>query len=360
MDADSQAGALPGWYQDPWNPDRQRYWDGQAWTGHVYAGPVAEGSVWAPSSTDVAGRSDVPPTEPVSAPPTQQADVVPAVAEPAAADGPSALQRMVPVLVVLAIIVGVAGGFAAVYAATGGFDRDDKDATSRDRTATTTPRILTPPGMNPGTAGSVPPSPSGDPAAARLSDLVVRQDDVPATVTVVPLLGGNLVSGAPTLDVCNGTFPSENKRNARLQDAAVSDQGELLLSTEAVLYDTPASGAQAFSELRAVTAGCPATPVESPVGQPTVITKVNPPPDGGWPQVPSVERLAYDLTTTDEQGQSQRTLAVYLLRGRALIGVYFAHPDGPQQAVNGETTVPGIVNVFANRLAQLPADVVNG
>jgi len=26
---------VAGWYDDPWDPDRYRYWDGDAWTGHA-------------------------------------------------------------------------------------------------------------------------------------------------------------------------------------------------------------------------------------------------------------------------------------------------------------------------------------
>ena len=65
-----------------------------------------------------------------------------------------------------------------------------------------------------------------------------------------------------------------------------------------------------------------------------------------------------DLTTTDESGQTTHSIAVYLQRGRALLGVYFSQADGAQAAVAGQTTIPGIVGVFAARLAALPVSVV--
>ena len=133
-----------------------------------------------------------------------------------------------------------------------------------------------------------------------------------------------------------------------------------MLSTEAVLYGTPAGAAQAFAELQRVAAACPSTPVVSPVGEPTTITRFNAPPDGSWPQTPTVNRLAYDFVTTDNTGQTGHFLAVYLQRGRALVGVYFSQPDQPQPAVAGQTTISGIVGVFADRLAKLPANVVGG
>jgi hypothetical protein len=135
-------------------------------------------------------------------------------------------------------------------------------------------------------------------------------------------------------------------------------QSNLILSTEAVLYRDSAATTQAFAELRSVVAGCPSTPVPSPVGQPAVTTTFNAPPDAGWSQTPSVNRLAFDLTTVDAAGKSSHTVAVYLQRGRALLGVYFSQPDGPQSAVEGQSSIPGIVGVFAARLAALPVSVV--
>jgi len=135
-------------------------------------------------------------------------------------------------------------------------------------------------------------------------------------------------------------------------------QGGQALSTEAVLYSDPAAAAQAFSELKSVAAACPSTPVKSPVGEATVITKFNPAPDTAWPQTPTVNRLAFDFISTDGNGQVSHSVAVYLQRGRALMGVYFSQPDNAQVPVTGQTTIAGIVGVFAGRMAALPASVV--
>jgi hypothetical protein len=193
-----------------------------------------------------------------------------------------------------------------------------------------------------------------------LSGLVLHQADVAATETVGPIIGGTRVADGATLDLCNGTFPSESLRTARLQVAAADLQGTVVLSTEAVLYSAPAGAAQAFSELKSAAPGCPASPVVSPVGEPTVTTQFNAAPDGSWPQVATVERLAFDFVTTDTSGQSRHLSAVYLRRGRALMGIYFSQPDGPQVAVQGQTTMAGIVNVFAARMAALAASAVSG
>jgi hypothetical protein len=52
-------------------------------------------------------------------------------------------------------------------------------------------------------------------------------------------------------------------------------------------------------------------------------------------------------------------VAVYLRRGRALVGVYFSNPDSTTAVVEGHTTLPDIVNVFAARLAKLPVAAVS-
>jgi hypothetical protein len=199
-----------------------------------------------------------------------------------------------------------------------------------------------------------------DPSASVLSGIVLQQSDVGATETVAPISGGTQVEGGATLDLCNGTFPSESLRTARLQVAGADDQGAVVLSTEAVLYKSTAAAAQALSELKSTAASCPAAPVVSPVGEPSVETHFNAVPDGAWPQVATVDRVAFDFVSTDPLGQSRHYVTAYLRRGRALMGVYFSQPDGPQPAVDGQTTIPGIVNIFATRMAKLPASSVNG
>jgi hypothetical protein len=71
-----------------------------------------------------------------------------------------------------------------------------------------------------------------------------------------------------------------------------------------------------------------------------------------------VQRQAYDFTMTDDIGETNHGVAVYLRRGRALMGLYFQSPNGAQPAVDGNTTVQSIVNVFAKRLAAVPASSI--
>lgn len=336
MEPQTPTQAPPGWYPDFWTPSRKRYWTGSSWTF---------------ATDDSAAVDDPPPFDP-SPLPGGHGLPAPVVRRPAAetAGGAPAGKPKRPILWVLAVIVGLAVGLAGVALSTRGSSGPDPSPSGSAA------------GPVPTTAPAIPPptvSPAGnDPSAEALATLVVKPEDVPATARVVILTGG-IGLNQPTLDLCNGRYPSESRRTARIQDAALDAQGTLVLSTEAVLYADSGGTTQALSEVREVTAACPSTPVPGPIGQPPVTTRFSPPPDGTWPQTPSVNRLAFDLTTDDGSGQApRRTVAVYLQRGRVLLGVYFARPDGPQLPVEGQTTVEGIVNVFAGRLAALPTSVV--
>lgn len=200
-----------------------------------------------------------------------------------------------------------------------------------------------------------------DPDESVLGGLILRQSEVPAA-DVVSLLDHGADLTVATLDLCNGTFASEARRTARRQVTLTDANGQFFMSTEAILYRAPANGTAAFSELKSVAAHCPAKPVASPAGEPTVTTKFAAAPDAKWPKTATVDRLAYDFvsTPTDPTQSVSHSIAVYLRRGRVLIGLYFGQPGGTQQLVAGRNTIAGIVALFEERLAQVPAKVAGG
>ena len=375
-----------GWYPDPWFPGQQRYWDGGVWTTHVSA-PAAPAAVPAPApAADAYGAPVAHAADAYGAPAGSAADAyvapVGSAADPygapvrggdpfappwatesgRAAGGwlatdpgvvvagtPSPRRRWLPIVIALVVVAAVA---ATVTVASGAGER------KRSAVGVPTPGLALP--TTPST--TIPAPVSSDPNAGVLARLDVGQADAPAGYTVGLIQGGNLVTGQVTLDLCNGTFASEALRTARRQVDLVDRTGQLALSTEAVLYGNSAATAQAFTELRARAAACPQTFVPPPPGEdtlPAARTTFNPVPDTTWAKTASVERLAYDFTSADQQGNTQRSVAVYLRRGRVLVGVYFANPQQPQPSVAGKTTVAGIVGVVEQRIAALPGSVVN-
>jgi hypothetical protein len=260
------------------------------------------------------------------APVIEQAPQAPPVGRRTTGAGPA-----VAALVVMMLIAGVVG-FAVTKQL-----RSGKDFTQA---------VTTPPA-------------AGDPDDAALGDLNVQQSDVTARYSVRLIPSGDSVAGA-TLDLCNAIFPSDRLRTARRQVVAVDTLGSVTLSTEAVLYRRPADAAQAFTELHTLTRTCPNRPVPSPTGGRTVTTTFGAAPDRSWAPFTNVERIAFDVNTTDQIGQREHSVAVYLRRGRVLMGVYFATAAATQPMVAGETSLAGISRVFASRIAELPTSVVNG
>ncbi len=349
----------PGWYADPWTAGQYRYWSGQTWTGETNRwGPSNASASRAPGEADAATDPWPSLSTPISS-----GYGWPSAPSPPAAPVVGPRQRRGPMIAgVTALVVAVLLSGAIGYAI------DSHDHSKSNPPSPSIGFPAAPGGSSSATAPTTVPGAgvSHDPDRQALGGLVVRQSDVDSSRSVILIQYGNLLT-QPTLDLCNGTFASERLRTARLQVADVDAATGMTasLSTEAVLYRDAAASELAFAELREVSAACPHSPVVSPVGELTAKTVFNSPPDGTWPRVPTVDRQAYSFVSTTvatatQPSVSAASVAVYLRRGRALLGLYFNQPNGTQPAVAGERTIEGIVGVFEARMAKLPASVVTG
>lgn len=355
-DLDRPPASTPGWYPDPWVDGARRYWTGSQWAAMSFpdrtvgdqAGAAARAGETNPFAERAATTPEVPPPVWVR-PDGAQHSTVPTdtVVLPVGAAQPlstpaSPGRRWA--------IAAVAGAAVLALALIAGF------VASRGSSPTAAPQPLpSQPAPSPSPPPTPTPSPSdpgsatpGSPRPAELgalAELGLRQRDVEPGVFVLPIDGGLQVQGEVTLDLCDGTFPSETQRTARVQVAGYQGDGTVGVSTEVVQYASSGAVDQAWDEIREVARTCSSSAPGTALG---------PTPDASWPHVDGVRRLAYDLQTTDATGQSGHYVVVYLSRGNVLLGVYFPRPEGTQMSVEGQDTVPAIVHVFEKRLAQLP------
>jgi hypothetical protein len=250
----------------------------------------------------------------------------------------SALWSPLLLVAIALAVLAFAGGFAAVSIA----DRHDGNKATAQPAPTFTPSPVTPS--------------ASDPSAHYLPSVGIQQADVDQSI-VVQLVPDGATLNDPTLDLCQANFPSESLRTARFQRVAIDVQSTTPVQTEAVLYKDTAAATQAMSELTKAKDTCPSTPRTDVRGD-SVTTRFNPAPGAQWAAPPAgIDRLAFDFTETDSTGASSHFVEAFLRRGRALLGVYFALDD-PPITVAGQTSTDRIVNVFAQRLAQLPAGAV--
>lgn len=166
---------------------------------------------------------------------------------------------------------------------------------------------------------------------------------------------GARVQGATSLDLCFDDFPSESLRVGRNQVGIGDDED--WVSSEAVLYDSPHSAAQAMSELRDAAEGCPSGPIPAPSGD-AVTWSFGDPPDRDWPDEPGILRQAYQFTITSSDEDSFSSTATYLQRGRMILALYCTPPSAPSRVVKNQPTPAHFTEVMANRLAALPEDAL--
>ena len=95
-----------------------------------------------------------------------------------------------------------------------------------------------------------------DPKQATLAKYGFNSDDFSQEWTVLPMGGGTTIND-PSLDLCNGTYPSEKERVERRQVIATKVGSNFsFLSTETVRYASTAAAVKAQSELVKTMAQC--------------------------------------------------------------------------------------------------------
>jgi hypothetical protein len=197
----------------------------------------------------------------------------------------------------------------------------------------------------------------------QLGSVSLAPSDLAPTLTILSYPGGTAVSGQVSLDLCGGSYASERSRTGRLQvavvPAATPDVDAQLASVEAISYGDEPAALQAMLELATAAQNCPRSSfVPSAVrGMPPMNWHFNRAPDTTWKKVAGVQRLAFDVTLTDQEGRTGRQHLIYLRRGRVIVGIYGTARTLDKVAAPSLKGEPGLVNTIAKRLAAMREQV---
>lgn len=161
---------------------------------------------------------------------------------------------------------------------------------------------------------------------ASLEGIGLQPNDVGGALTVATIPDGETL-GAPTLDFCDGTYASEALRVERLQKAAYDSSGSFAgLSSEVVVYKSPAAAKQALAEVIAVRKACPTnTTFTSKDGHTLSFAFHSAPGPASTPLVDADSRLIVH-TTMVVDGVKRRAFLVYQIYGRVLAALYVSEP----------------------------------
>jgi hypothetical protein len=220
--------APAGWYPDPRDPRRIRWWDGAAWTEHT--APQPEGSGPYPSAA---------PEQPYAA----------VVAEPAP-DRRSVLPLIAGVVAFLVLAVG------AVAILLGTRSSGSPQARPAPSSAAPSPSTPTPEGSRTGTASPSPGSTQGGADGATLETFRPPDGLLGSSIGTELITDGDTTKD-PTLDGwCSSSYATEKDRVARRQWALTVGGQRTGWSVEVVAYGTEAQAKAALAEFVARTKAC--------------------------------------------------------------------------------------------------------
>ena len=188
----------------------------------------------------------------------------------------------------------------------------------------------------------------------------LTDSDAAAGATFQPYENGDVVAGEDSLDLCHGSFPSERLRIGRNQVGIGDAAGRSWVSSEAILYSTPAEAKQAMGELKTARDACPTTPQRSPDRPDVAVTwRFGEDPATGWTEHSGVTRQGYAFTITGEEDDTAiESTAIYLQRGRMILALYSTPPDGPESVIVNSPDPQRFTEVMTQRLLALPEDAL--
>jgi hypothetical protein len=194
-----------------------------------------------------------------------------------------------------------------------------------------------------------------DAVQQRLDEVSIQKTDVTGLTVSLGTNGTSLAQ--PSLAYCEKTFPSERSREARRQVDVLNAAGKRAgISSEAVLYLTPADATLALAELRSGAASCATTRTVTTGGHRLTVvqrTSTDVPVAG---LVAEKQRLLLATLVTDATDPkaviTYRIQRVWQQRGRFLVGV-FVESAGSDLSRDELAAIGQLTATVATRLARL-------
>lgn len=193
-----------------------------------------------------------------------------------------------------------------------------------------------------------------------LESIGLQTGDVASTMQVATIPDGDNLF-APTLDFCDGRYPSEDLRVARLQRAAYDADGNFAgISTEVVVYANAAAAKQALAEAIKVRKSCPVGRVfTTRDGHALSFAFHSAPGPANTPLVDADSRLIIH-TTMNVDGEKRRAFLVYQIFGRVLAAVYVSEAGAKPFEQTALDSFYALAGDVADRLRSAPQALLNG
>ena len=157
-------------------------------------------------------------------------------------------------------------------------------------------------------------------AAPNLSRVVLSGAQIGRGYKLAPFPGGTSFIGETTLDLCNGTYPSETLRTGRLQVAYTHPAKTVAVSNEVVTY-VPGGAKEALAEVTSVARSCAQKPVTVRANGVTTSYQTTPLTDSQLPKGAIVVKLVIHAREGSKHA-TQTGIAIYQVKGNTLSGVY--------------------------------------
>lgn len=193
-----------------------------------------------------------------------------------------------------------------------------------------------------------------------LESIGLQQSDVGSALQIATIPDGDSLLGA-TMDFCDGRYPSEDLRVARLQRATYDQNGGFVgISTEVVVYANAAAAKQALAEVIKVRKSCPVgKEITARDGARLTHYFHSAPGPTATPLVDAESRLIVH-TTMLVNDEPRRAFLVYQVYGRVLAALYVSEEGKIPFEQTSLDTFYDLAGDIADRLRAAPKSLLNG